>query len=88
MVKDSPVMTTIVFRDTNWEVATPAWSAATKTQGRIVLCYLWTPASGTGFHNSATGLARVVLEIDMQDFLRRIAPGGIIDLHDISTKSG
>ncbi len=81
-------MTTLIFRDRNWEVTTPAWTVASKKQGQLVLCYPWSPASGTGFRDSSTGVARVVLETDMQEFLRRVAAGGIIDLRDVPTRSG
>jgi hypothetical protein len=78
-------MTTLVFRDRGWTVATAAWSAASKDDKTVTICYQW-GADGIGFFDTATGTARKVLEIGMTDFVARLSrSGGLLDLSDISS---
>lgn len=65
-------MTTLVFRHQGWEVVTNAWSAGSKRDDDVMLCYIWAQPSMT------------TLRISMSEFLRRTAEGGVVDLHDVS----
>jgi hypothetical protein len=77
-------MTTLVFRDRGWTVATAAWSAASKDETTVTICYQW-GADGIGFFDTATGTARKVLPLGMTDFVGRLArAGGMLDLRDVA----
>jgi len=65
-------MTTLVFRDKGWDVVTSSWTAATKDQDNITICYTWPIYQ--------SGSARTTLQISMAEFLRRIGEGSIVDL--------
>lgn len=66
-------MTTLVFENKGWTVATSAWSAASKTKGTSTLCYAWGQLTG--------GVAQIELPIDVETLLSIIARGApLVDL--------
>jgi hypothetical protein len=75
-------MKAIMVNKGGWEVVTAAWTAAAKP-GRVVeIAYVW-GADGISFFQSATGVERVTLNIDMQSFLSVMHQGtAIIDLRE------
>lgn len=72
-------MTTLILQHGGWEVATAAWTAAAKPGRSVSICYQW-GADGISWFSSATGISRVTLHIDMADFLKLTAKGGLVDL--------
>jgi hypothetical protein len=73
-------MTVLVFNDRRWEVATSAWSAASKDGSSVDVCYTW-GADGVSWFDSATGNARCTLDLLMSEFLERLARAdGVLDL--------
>ena len=77
-------MTVLLFNDRGWEVATPAWSAASKDGQSVEVCYQW-GADGISWFDSATGNARTTLNISMTEFARRLTGGGVVDLRTVGT---
>lgn len=78
----------LLFMHGGWQVATSAWTVAVKGMNTITICYPWSAASGLGFIDSATGVARVDLNLTMAVFLEyvRCARGGFVDLRGFAEK--
>jgi hypothetical protein len=66
-------MTTIVFEDGGWTVATSAWTVVTTGSDWIEVHYSWTSVD-------YTGVAKCTLQIPMETFLKHVARGGTVDL--------
>lgn len=72
-------MTVLLFNDRGWEVVTSAWTAAATPGNTVQICYQW-GADHISFFQSATGISRIDLPIDMTTFLKAISEGGVVDL--------
>lgn len=73
-------MVTLLFRHEGWDVVTAAWSASAKPGKNVQICYQW-GANGISFFDSATGIRRLEIPIEMRVFLDALSGGGgVIDL--------
>lgn len=72
-------MTTLIFFDRGYEVMTAAWTAAACPGKKVRICYAW-GADGISWASSATGISAVDLDIDMDEFRRKVADKGLVDL--------
>jgi hypothetical protein len=70
---------TLLLNHEGWEVVTAAWSAAAKPGDKVQVCYQW-GADRLSWFDSATGIARVGLNLSMAEFLRLVQRGGVTDL--------
>jgi hypothetical protein len=76
--------TTIVFRHNSWDVATTAWTAASKGD-KTILCYLWGP-DGFGWTENATGTASITFKMPLTEFCRQVArltKDGVADISSL-----
>jgi hypothetical protein len=75
---------TLFFNDRKYEVVTSSWSVAAKPDANyITVCYSW-GADGISWFDSATGVSSCELMLRMEEFVKRISKGGVIDLRDVS----
>jgi hypothetical protein len=76
----------LLLSDEGWDVATSNWTAAAKPSKTVSVCYVWSPRSGMGFIDQATGVARTELALTMEQFLATIAAatGHVVDLRHFS----
>jgi hypothetical protein len=64
-------MAVLLFNDRGWAVATSAWSAGSKDEATVTICYQW-GEDGISWFDS-TGNARMKLNINMAEFCRRLS---------------
>jgi hypothetical protein len=72
-------MTVLLFNDRGWEVATASWTAAAKQGRPVQIAYTW-GANSVGWAASATGTSRVTLDMTMEEFVKLVRDGGVVDL--------
>jgi len=75
-------MTTLIFNDRGWTVATAAWSAAAKKNGDVRICYAW-GADGISWAQSATGISSVEIEVTMDALVLALDGRPVVDLRQL-----
>ncbi len=70
---------TLLLEHEGWEVATTSWTAAALPGKPVSLCYEW-GADRTAWTDNAVSTARVKLTVGMEDFLRALCSGPILDI--------
>jgi hypothetical protein len=79
-------MTTLIFNDRGWTVATAAWSAGAKGDHDVRICYAW-GADGVSWFDSATGIASVDIHIGIEAFIAALDGRAIIDLRTLTAET-
>lgn len=79
-------MTMLRFTHGGWDVVTGIWTAASKREGVVELCYQW-GADGVSLFAGATSVRRVTLPISMREFVREARSAAFVDFRHLGDLS-